>query len=223
MDIEGHLSVLIVDDDDRFRQGIITFLSFLNIYGSIDIVGEATTVDRAVTLAKQKQPDLMLLDMELAGEDGITALINLKNIGYHGKILVLSGHQEDECIFRAMQVGAAGYVFKSRVATQLGEAIETVMQSKFYLPTEVASSFFRLFQAEVDSIEKSCQQLHLTEREREVLYWLTQGASNHQIAKHLYITVATVKAHLTSIFEKLKVTSRAQAIVAAVRLGLFYY
>ena len=220
MDIDRHLSVLIVDDDDRFRQGLVTFLSFLSSNGSIDVVGEATNVDRALKLTIQKQPDLILLDLELVESDGITALIQLKEIAYHGKILVLSGHQEDEWIFRAMQSGASGYVFKSRVATQLGEAIETVMQSQIYLPTEVASRFFRRFQAEADLVVPTRPQLHLSNREREVLHWLTQGDSNQQISEHLYITVATVKAHLTSIFEKLKVTSRTQAIVAAVKLGL---
>lgn len=223
MNENQHLSVLIVDDEDRFRQGLVTFLSFLSVNESIKVVGEATNVDRALELAIQKQPDLILLDMELTRSDGITALINLKNISYHGKILVLSGHQEDEWIFRSMQAGASGYVFKSRLATQLGEAIDTVMRSEIYLPTEVASRFFRLFQAEADASGQTCQQLHLTEREREVLHWLTQGASNYQISQHLYVTVATVKAHLTSIFEKLKVTSRTQAIVAAVKLGLLHY
>ena len=220
MDIDRHLSVLIVDDDDRFRQGLVTFLSFLSSNGSIEVVGEATNVDRALKLTIQKQPDLILLDLELVESDGITALIQLKEIAYYGKILVLSGHQEDEWIFKAMQSGASGYVFKSRVATQLGEAIESIMQSEIYLPQDVASRFFRHFQAEADFAPPTCQQLYLTEREREVLHWLTQGASNHQISQHLYVTVATVKAHLTSIFEKLKVTSRAQAIVAAVKLGL---
>lgn len=220
MNLERKLSLAIVDDDDRFRQGIVTFLSFLSVDRPIEIIGEATTVDRALELASQKHPDLILLDMELTGGDGISALIALQEIAYDGKVLVLSGHQEDEWIFRAMQVGACGYVFKSRVATQLGEAIETVMQSQIYLPTEVASRFFRRFQAEADLVVPTRPQLHLSNREREVLHWLTQGDSNQQISEHLYITVATVKAHLTSIFEKLKVTSRTQAIVAAVKLGL---
>jgi DNA-binding NarL/FixJ family response regulator len=215
------LMVLVVDDDDRFRAGLTTFLNFASVDRAISIVGEATHVDRAIELAHQLTPDLILLDLELVDGNGITTLINLKNIGYHGKILVLSGHQEDEWIFRAMQAGASGYVFKSRVVNQLGEAIDTVMRSEIYLPTEVANKFFRLFQSEADFSEQKQQQPHLTDREKEVLYWLTQGASNQQISQQLYVTVATVKAHLTSVFEKLSVTSRTQAIVAAVKLGLF--
>ena len=215
------LTVLVVDDDDHFREGLTTFLNFASVERTISIVGEATHIDRALELAQQYQPDLILLDLELVNGNGITTLINLKNIGYYGKILVLSGHQEDEWIFRAMQAGASGYVFKSRVVNQLGEAIDTVMRSEIYLPTEVANKFFRLFQAEADFPEQKQEHIHLTDREKEVLYWLTQGASNQQISQQLYVTVATVKAHLTSVFEKLSVTSRTQAVVAAVKLGLF--
>lgn len=132
MSLTRSLLILIVDDDDRFREGLATFLSFASVDQAISIIGEATHIDRALELAHQYQPDLILLDLELTDGNGITALINLKNIGYHGKILVLSGHQEDEWIFRAMQAGASGYVFKSRVVNQLGEAIDTIMRSEIY-------------------------------------------------------------------------------------------
>jgi DNA-binding NarL/FixJ family response regulator len=216
------LSVLLVDDEQRFRQGLRTLLNFysLNDSLSLEVVGEAASVEQALKLTLQESPNLILLDLELVGGDGITTLHRLREISYAGKVLVLSGHQEDDWIFRAMQAGAAGYVFKSRLASQLCEAITTVMKSEIYLPPEVANGFFRRFQAYSESYLETRQKLHLTEREQEVLHWLTQGASNEEIAKHLYVTVATVKAHLTSIFEKLQVTSRTQAIVAALKLGL---
>lgn len=216
------LTVLLVDDEERFRQGIRTLLNFYSISAAlpIEVVGEADSVEQVLKFTLKNSPDLILLDLQLSGSDGITVLLRLKEIAYTGKVLVLSAHQEDDWIFRAMQAGAAGYVFKNRLATQLGDAINTVMKSEIYLPSEVASRFFRFFQAYSDSTLRACHQLHLTEREQEVLYWLTQGASNEEIAKHLYVTVATVKAHLTSIFDKLKVTSRTQAIVAALKLGL---
>lgn len=216
------ISVLLVDDDQRFRQGLCTLLSFYNVNGSLflEVVGEAASVEQALSLTAQQRPALILLDLELATGDGITTLRRLREMFYTGKVLVLSAHQEDDWIFRAMQAGAVGYVFKSRLATQLYEAITTVMRSEIYLPVEVASGFFRRFQADSECSLQARQKLHLTEREQEVLHWLAQGASNEEIAKRLYVTVATVKAHLTSIFEKLEVTSRTQAIVAALRLGL---
>jgi len=216
------LSVLLVDDEERFRQGLRTLLNFYNTSSAlpVEVVGDADCVEQVLKFANQKTPDLILLDMQLTGCDGITVLARLKEVAFAGKVLVLSAHQEDDWIFRAMQAGASGYVFKNRLATQLCEAINTVTKSEIYLPSEVASRFFRFLQAYSDASIRACQQVHLTEREQEVLYWLTQGASNEEIAKHLYVTVATVKAHLTSIFEKLKVTSRTQAIVAALKLGL---
>lgn len=216
------LSVLLVDDEEKFRQGLRTLLNFYNISSAlpVEVVGDADCVEQVLKFTNHKSPDLILLDMQLTGCDGITVLARLKEAAFSGKVLVLSAHQEDDWIFRAMQAGASGYVFKNRLATQLCEAINTVTRSEIYLPSEVASRFFRFFQAYSDSSIRACQQVHLTEREQEVLYWLTQGASNEEIAKHLYVTVATVKAHLTSIFEKLKVTSRTQAIVAALKLGL---
>lgn len=223
---QQQLSVLIVDDDPLFRQGLKTLLSFYSVEQkqglSLSVIGEANSLERTLKLVKIHQPDSIILDMELTGRDGIAVLNALREISYLGKVLVLSGHQEDSWIFRAMQAGASGYVFKSHVGMQLWEAINTVWRSEIYLPTEVASKFFRRFQAEAESLVTTAHKLHLTEREREVLYWLTQGASNEKISQKLYVTVATVKAHLTSIFNKLKVTSRAQAIVAAVKLGLVY-
>jgi DNA-binding NarL/FixJ family response regulator len=216
------ISILLVDDEERFRQGLRTLLSFYSTSASLplNVVGEADCVEQVVKLAIQKSPDLILLDLELVNSDGMTAMERLKDISYSGRVLVLSAHQEDQWIFQAMQKGAAGYVFKSRVANQLCDAINTVLKSEIYLPPEAASGFFRCFQQNANSVYKASSQLHLTEREQEVLQLLTQGASNEEIAKNLYVTVATVKAHLTNIFEKLKVSSRTQAIVAAIKLGL---
>jgi DNA-binding NarL/FixJ family response regulator len=217
------ISILLVDDEPRFRQGIRTLLNFYNNSNGVylDIVGEAASVDQALKLTTEQHPALILLDLELPPEDGITALLRLGELSYNGKVLILSAHQQDDWIFRAMQAGAWGYVFKTQLATQLCEAITTVVNNKVYLPPEVATAFFRLFHYYTGhSLAAAGRSIHLTEREQEVLYWLVQGASNEQIAGHLFITIATVKAHLTAIFEKLSVTSRTQAIVKALKLGL---
>lgn len=214
--------VLIVDDEQRFRQGLRTLLNFYNVNSSlfIEIVGEAASLEQVLKLTIEHNPNIILLDLELVSCDGVSVLVGLKEISYAGKVLVLSGHKEDNWIYRAMQAGAAGYIFKSRLATQLYEAIDKVIKSEVYLPTEVVNGFFRHFQAYSESYFKARKESHLTKKEQEVLHWLAQGASNEEIAKNLYVTVATVKAHLTSIFLKLKVTSRTQAIVTAIKLGL---
>ncbi|MBC7880559.1 MAG: response regulator transcription factor [Anaerolineae bacterium] len=215
------LSILLVDDEQRFRQGLRTLLNF---YSSptlhYEVVGEAASIDQALALAAEQRPGLILLDLELARGDGVMLLTQLREASFAGKVLVLSAHQEDDWVFRAMQAGASGYVFKTHLAQQLSEAIATVIKDEVYLPAEVATQFFRLFHYYSGRSLQARQAIHLTDREQEVLHWLVRGASNEEIAKHLYITIATVKAHLTAIFEKLQVSSRTQAIVAALKLGL---
>lgn len=217
-------TVLLVEDDSRYRQGIRTLLSLYPVKAeselTIEVVGEANCVEQALSLLIQHRPTLVLLDLELENSNGIAFLLRLRSLPFSSKTLILSAHEEDEWIFRAIQAGATGYVFKHQVGIQLFEAISAIIKSEIYLPQSVANGFFRLFQSrEIDRFQ-ACQRLQLTEREYEILSCLAQGASNEEIAKQLYVTVATIKAHLTSIFEKLQVTNRAQAIVAAFKLGL---
>lgn len=221
-DDQHHISIVLVDDEPRFRQGLRTLFSFYQTSGSanFDVVGEAASVDQALQLIALQHPQLVLMDLELPANDGIYLLQQLRGQGFQGKVLVVSGHHEDEWVFRAMQMGANGYVFKQHLSAQLFDAIHTVLDGHVYLSAEVATSFFRLFHFYGGRSLETAQNFHLTEREQEVLHWLVQGASNEEIAAHLFITVATVKAHLTAIFQKLSVSSRTQAIIRALKLGL---
>jgi DNA-binding NarL/FixJ family response regulator len=216
------ISVLLVDDEHQFRTGIRAFLSRSQIQDrDIKVIGAADYPALALSLSKQHSPDLILIDMELNEGDGLSLLQQLRDSNITSKTIVLSDHQEDYWIYQAMQLGANGYVFKGQVSQQLLDAIATVMQNQIYLSPEVATSFFRRFQKTQASLPLQLgQPCNLSDRENEILYWLVQGASNDQIAKQLYISVATVKAHLTNIFLKLQVTSRTQAIVAAIKMNL---
>ncbi|WP_017327652.1 response regulator transcription factor [Synechococcus sp. PCC 7336] len=216
------LSILLVDDEPQFRQGMRMLLGFFRQqdWERVQVVGEAASAAQAIALAREQHPALILLDLELSAEDGIAALQGLREAEFGGKVLVLSAHREDEWVFRSMRAGASGYLFKDRLVKELSEAIATVMRGDIYLSPEMASGFFRMFHFYAGQPLQACRELHLTEREQEVLHWLVQGESNESIARHLYVTVATVKAHLTAIFDKLQVRSRTQAIVKALKLGL---
>jgi DNA-binding NarL/FixJ family response regulator len=216
------VSVLLVDDCPSFRQGLKSLLEFHNLTNALQfqVVGQAASVQQAIALILQQSPMLILLDMELNQESGLEVLQVLSTHAKASQVLVLSGHEEEEWVFKAMQAGAKGYVFKHHLSVQLLEAIQVVMQNQVYLPPEVATRFFQLFHFSQGQSLASNQNIHLTRREREVLYWLVQGASNEIISQELYITVGTVKAYLTAIFEKLNVTSRTQAALQALKLGL---
>lgn len=219
---QRQISVLLVDDDAKFRQGLQTLLQFYSTTQDrqFTIVGEATSSDQAVQLTEQQRPILILLDMELANGDGITALNELAKLEHRSKILVVSGHQEEEWVFRAMRAGANGYVVKTELATELFSATATVLNDQVYLSPDLATRFFQTFRFYNGQALDAKAKLNLTDREQEVLHWLVQGASNEEIANRLYISIATVKAHLTAIFHKLGVTSRTQAIIRALKLGL---
>ncbi len=216
------LSALLVEDDLHFRAGIRNLLDFYRIQNqSISVVAEASRPALALTLAQQHTPDLILIDMELSEGNGLTLLQQLQESNVSSKTLVLSGQQEDPWVYQAMQAGADGYVFKSQVADRLLDAINTIMQDRVYLPPEVATGFFRRFQKTQTALPTQIgEPCELSQRENDVLGCLVQGLSNDEIAKQLYISVATVKAHITNIFLKLQVTSRTQAIVAAIKLNL---
>ena len=216
------VSILLVDDDPRFRQGLRTLLTFYNTIGSekFSLVGEAATLDQALHLVHTQHPMLILLDLEMPSGDGIEVLKRLSDGRYSSKVLVLSAHHEDEWVFRAMQAGANGYLCKHSLSGQLSDAIDTLLRGQVYLSSETLTSFFRLFRFYAGRSLEAARKFKLTQREQEVLHWLVQGASNEEIASNLYITVATVKAHLTAIFQKLSVASRTQAIIKALKLGL---
>ncbi|MBD1841875.1 response regulator transcription factor [Cyanobacteria bacterium FACHB-63] len=225
----AQVPVLLVDDDSKFRQGLQTLLQFYSSHRAASgtsetrtftVVAEATSSEQAVQLATEQHPSLILLDMELAHGDGISTLTELSKLEHRSKILVVSGHQEEEWVFRAMQAGANGYVVKDELATELFSAITTVLNDQIYLSPALATRFFQMFWFYSGKVLENKAKLHLTDREQEVLYWLVQGASNDEIASRLYISIATVKAHLTAIFHKLEVTSRTQAIIRALKMGL---
>lgn len=224
------VSILIVDEDAQFCHGVRTLINFWTDKGnySFAIVGEATSRNQAMQLIEQHPPTIVLLDvgvLELGltserDRKGLYLLSKLQSQPQPPKVLMMSDHQEDDIVFKCMQAGAFGYVSKNQLATQLHDAIATILNNQIYLAPHSITAFFRIFHFHAGRSLQVSHSIHLSPREYEVLSFLVEGSSNETIAKALYISVATVKAHLTSIFEKLEVKSRTQAIVRALKLGL---
>lgn len=190
------VSVLLIDDDPLFCQGLRTLLQFCgNESFQFQVIGEVARAGQALEMIESYHPTLLLLDLELAEGNGVAILDHLRQIRSSLRSLVLSAHQEDEWIFRVMQSGAHGYLFKGDLGDHLLKAITTILNHQIYLPPSVATCFFRQFTAYADEFLPPRPVSCLTEREYEVLQYLIEGYSNQAIAKQLFITTATVKAH----------------------------
>lgn len=218
--------MLIIDDNYKFRNNLKTLIQLYDRsnLSELNLVGDTDCVTQGKLLLDKYQPQILLLDLELYHESGLEILKYLASKDYQCKTLILSAHEEEEMIFKAMFLGAKGYVFKLNVVTQLLEAIDTVINEKVYLPPEAAAGFFTSFNnyvSELNNLEafekKPQNDYQLTHREKDVLEYLVQGLSNEEIAEKLFVTIATVKAHLGSIFSKFCVKNRTQAIVMALK------
>jgi len=202
--------------------GVESLFEFCNSNATAQflVVGQAVSVEQALGLAQEQSPGVVLLDLELGQDCGLQFLQRQSQGSNRSRVLVVSENQDDEQVFRAMQAGARGYLLKHQVPTHLFEAIATILRDEIYLSPKLATAFFRGFHFYSGRSLQSKPCIHLTEREQEVLHWVVQGSSNIQISQELCITVGTVKAYLTTIFEKLEVKSRTQAALKALKLGL---
>ena len=214
--------VLLIDDNYEHLVGI---RELLNLEGTFDVVGIATNVIVGLNLIKKYQPDVVLLDMNMPERDGLQGIMEIAKLDLGTKVLALSGYDDADLIFRAMKIGAKGYVLKTMASAQLIYAIEEVLSGKIYLPLALSSRFFEYFQQSFRE-ESSKQETeeenllsYLTQREEEVLELLTQGITYKGVANKLFISETTVKTHVNNIFQKLQVNDRTQAVLYAINNG----
>lgn len=216
--------VLLIDDNYEHLAGI---RELLNLEGTFDVVGIATNVSVGLNLIKKYQPDVVLLDMNMPEKDGLQGIIEISKLDLGTKVLALSGYDDADLIFRAMKIGARGYVLKTMASAQLIYAIEEVLNGKIYLPLALSSRFFEYFQQtfrEENAVKESENEEenllnYLTQREEEVLELLTQGITYKGVANKLFISETTVKTHVNNIFQKLQVNDRTQAVLYAINNG----
>ena len=214
--------VLLIDDNYEHLVGI---RELLNLEGTFDVVGIATNVTVGLNLIKKYQPDIVLLDMNMPEKDGLQGINEISKLEVETKVLALSGYDDADLIFRAMKIGAKGYVLKTMASAQLIYAIEEVLNGKIYLPLALSSRFFEYFQQSFRE-ESAKQEIaeenllsYLTQREEEVLELLTQGVTYKGVANKLFISETTVKTHVNNIFQKLQVNDRTQAVLYAINNG----
>jgi DNA-binding NarL/FixJ family response regulator len=210
------LRVLIADDHPVFRDGIRTLLEATP---NIKIIGEATTGDQAVALAERLQPDLILMDVQMPGLNGIEATRRIVQTSPHIRVLVVTMFEDDTSVFTAMRAGAHGYVLKDATKDDIRRAIDAVGNGEAIFSPSIATRLIAYF------ANPRPATLHnvfpeLTGREQEILGLIAAGESNSAIAKELTLSTKTVSNYVSNILNKLQVVDRAEAIIRARDAGL---
>lgn len=211
------IRVLIVDDQPLFREGLRLLLQQM---GGFAVLGDAANGEEALIQAQNHQPDVVLMDISMPGMDGLEAARRLREAGFVAPILFLTVHDADSYFFKALELGASGYVLKDAVGADLATALRVVYNGGVYLSPSVARRLVGDYLRRVVSGEEQKSYSLLTSREREVLELIGQGYTNREIADKLVLSVNTVQTHRLHIMEKLDLHSRAQLMKYALRLGL---
>ncbi len=210
------IKILIADDHAVVREGT---RQILEQEPDLKVVAEASNGEEAVQLAGNCQPDVAIIDIAMPKLDGIEATKQIKALYPSIAILILSAYDDDQFVFSLIEAGAAGYLLKSVRGRELVDAVRAVHAGESVLhPTIARKVLNRFAPSSSKSAEKKPAEV-LTEREMEVLILATRGLSNQNIAGELCLSLRTVQAHLSHIFNKLQVSSRTEAVVHALKQG----
>jgi len=217
--MEGEIQIVIADDRRLFREGIRLILRQEK---GIQIVGEAVNGLQTINVVKDLKPDVVLLDIAMPELDGIQVILPIRQKSPKTKALMLAAAMDEAMIFKSLKAGAKGYLSKDSGVSDLTKAIKAVHQGELWIERKLMSRFFDQ-EAIADSRGGNPHgrtEEGLTPREQEVLSRLATGCTNKEIAQDLFISERTVKSHLSSIFRKLKVSRRLEAILYAISKGL---
>ena len=210
-----HIRVLIADDHAVFRRGLRTLLESVT---ETVVVGEAATGDEAVEQATLLQPDVILMDLQMPGTNGIQATRRILDGSPHVAILVLTMFEDDDSVFASMRAGARGYILKGEGQTEILDAIRSVYRGEAIFGPGIARRLISYFTA-LGSTKTPQVFPELTGREREVLDLIAHGYTNTEISNRLVLSPKTVRNHVSNIFSKLQVADRAHAIIRAREAG----
>ncbi|MGM0594440.1 MAG: response regulator [Pseudomonadota bacterium] len=208
------MQVLLVDDHTLFRSGLETLLE----RHGIEVAATAGNGREGFLMARELQPDIVLLDMRMPEMSGLEVLSGLRAVGFRNPIVMLTTSNEEQDLVECLRNGASGYLLKDMEPTELVAALRDIVEGKTIVAPELAAVLARVVQGDVEEIlQKEANPFaELTPRELEILCLLAEGQSNKVIARNLGISDGTVKLHVKAILRKLDVHSRVEAAVMAV-------
>ena len=210
------IRVLIADDHPHFRKGLRALLSSAT---DLEVVAEAGDGERAISLATELQPDVIIMDLHMPGVGGIEATRRILRSSPHISVLVLSMFEDDDSIFAALQAGARGYLLKGALKAEILRAIRSVTSGEAIFGPIIAKRLINYFAIPRPSAPADAFP-ELTEREHEILALVAQHQTNPEIARRLQLSPKTIRNHVSNVFTKLQVADRAQAIIRAREAGL---
>ena len=214
--MERTIRVLLADDHAVFREGL---RAVLGSEPDMEIVGEAATGKEVVERAAELGPDVILMDIQMPGINGIEATRRIRSARPDIGVVVLTMFEDDDSVFSAMRAGARGYVLKGADPSEILKVVRAVAGGEAHFGPEIACRLVDFFSTPKGASPEEALP-ELTTRERDILDLIAQGHSNAKIAARLFVSPNTVRNHITHIFAKLQVADRAQAIIRAREAGL---
>jgi DNA-binding NarL/FixJ family response regulator len=212
-----NVRVLIADDQALVRSG---FRMILEAREDLEVVGEAENGERAIELALELEPEVVLMDVRMPVLDGVEATRRLLETGSQARVIILTTFDLDEYVFEALRAGASGFLLKDVQPAQLAEAIRVVAAGEALLAPSVTRRLLDRFAATLAPSHPPPTLDSLTARELEILRLIAGGLSNAEIAAELVVSETTVKTHVSSVLRKLNLRDRVQAVVLAYEAGL---
>jgi DNA-binding NarL/FixJ family response regulator len=202
------IRIMLVDDHPAFRKGLA---ALIESESGFEVIAEARDGREAINLFHKKRPDVVLMDLRLPGMGGVEAIIAIRKEAPDARIIVLTTYDLDEDIYRAIQSGACSYLLKDTSEGEIAATIRSIHAGTFKLPDRLA-----------ERLANRRRRSELSEREMQVLHYVVKGRSNKEIGAALFLSEATIKAHLKTLFVKLDVQDRTEAAINAVRLGIVH-
>jgi DNA-binding NarL/FixJ family response regulator len=212
--MDNPIRILIADDHTLFREGLVALFDSID---EVEVLGTYADGEQVIQAAEELQPDVILMDIQMPGVNGIEATRQIVQKSPHIGVIVVTMFEDDDSVFAAMRAGARGYVLKGADQQDILRAIQAVGRGEALFGPSIATRLMNFFNPPAPALRDAYPEL--TEREREILDLIALGLSNGEIAERLTLSLKTVRNHVSNIYNKMQVTDRVQAALRAREAG----